>query len=296
MSNLKQGLATVLITALASTAAYADEEVDRTINAAAESYIEIYNTAGDIAVVGWSRKNVQVTGTLGDDVTELIIEREGDEILIKVKVPNRHHGDIDADLEISVPQKSSIEVSGVSTDIEVEGILGKQSLQTVSGDVETSTAEKDVEATSVSGDIEVTGSGKDADTLATTVSGDVILIDLAGSVEATTVSGDVEIIGGSFDDAVLEAVNGDLSFGAELQNGGDLSMNSVNGSIDVEFAEEVSARFEIETFNGSIDNCFGPEPERTSRYSPGLELSFTVGEGDSSVVIETLNGSIDICQ
>jgi len=299
VSNMKQGsriaLASVLAVGLASTTAFADEDINRTIDAADDGYIEIYNTSGEIRVVGWSRSSVEVEGTLGEDVQELIIEREGNEILIKVKVPNRHHGDIGSDLLIHVPENSSIEVSGVSADIEVDGILGEQSLQTVSGDVETSTAEKDVEAASVSGDVEVTGSGKEADTEAATVSGDVVLTDLAGRVEAGSVSGDVEILGGSFSEASLESVNGDLVFRAELQDGGELAMESVNGTVDIEFANEVSARFDIETFNGSIRNCFGPDPERTSRYSPGLELSFTVGDGDSRVVVETLNGSVNIC-
>ncbi len=72
-------------------------------------------------------------------------------------------------------------------------------------------------------------------------------------------------------------------------------MESVNGTVNVKFASKVSARFDIETFNGSIKNCFGPKPERTSRYSPGLELSFTHGDGDGRVEIETLNGAVHIC-
>jgi DUF4097 and DUF4098 domain-containing protein YvlB len=72
-------------------------------------------------------------------------------------------------------------------------------------------------------------------------------------------------------------------------------MESINGTIEVEFSNKVSARFEVETFNGDIDNCFGPQAERSSRYSPGLELSFTVGDGDSEVSIETLNGDVSIC-
>jgi DUF4097 and DUF4098 domain-containing protein YvlB len=299
VSNMKQGrpiaLVSIFAAGLVSATAFADQEVNRTIDAADDGYIEVYNTSGEIKIVGWSRSSVEVEASLGDDVQELIVEREGNEILIKVKVPNRHHGDIDADLIIHVPENSSIDVSGVSADIEVDGILGEQSLQTVSGDVETSAAENDVEAASVSGDVEVTGSGKEADTEAATVSGDVILTNLAGRVDAESVSGDVEILGGSFSEAHLESVNGDLVFRAELQDGGDLSMESINGTVDIEFSNEVSARFDIETFNGRIRNCFGPEPERTSRYSPGLELSFTVGDGDSRVEVETLNGSVNIC-
>ncbi len=284
-----------MLAGLLSLPVVADEEIRQSLDAAADGHIRVYNTSGTIEIVGWSQKSVQVDANLGDDVQELIFERNGDVVLIKVKVPNRHHGDIEADLVIHAPEQSSIEVSGVSADIEVEDIRGEQSLETVSGDVETSGVESDVEVGSVSGDVEVSGTGKEADTEAGTVSGDVALADLAGNVAGASVSGDVEVDGGSFREAYLETVSGDLSFYAALRNGGELMMESVNGTIDVKFSNKVSARFDIETFNGDIDNCFGPQAERSSRYSPGLELSFTVGDGDSEVAIETLNGDVYIC-
>jgi DUF4097 and DUF4098 domain-containing protein YvlB len=275
--------------------AMADTEVNETLDAAADGNVEVSNTAGSIEIRGWAENKVEVRGTLGDDVEELIFERDGDDVLIKVKVPRHHGRDIDGELTIKVPQASSIEVSGVSADIDVDGVLGEQSLQTVSGNVGIQAASADVEAASVSGDVDVAGTGKDADIEAATVSGDVTLSGLAGSVEAGSVSGDVLIGDGSFDNAELETVNGDLRFMAELRPDGELAMESVNGSVEVEFAGDVSARFDIETFNGSIKNCFGPKPERTSKYSPGLELSFTHGDGDGYVAIETLNGSVSIC-
>ena len=295
MSNIKQGSLIVLVAGLAGMPAAADEEVNRTIDAAAKSYIEIFNTSGTIEVTGWSKKSVEVKAILGDSVEELVVERDGDEILIKVEVPNRHWGDIDADLVIHVPERSTIEVSGVSTDIQVDGVLGEQSLGTVSGDIESNNVADDLEAESVSGDIEISGNGTEANTETATVSGDVILTNVSGSVEAESVSGDVEVTGGVFDDAHFESVNGDILFHGELTQDGDLSAESVNGTVDIGFTKPVSARFDIETFNGSIKNCFGPKPERTSRYSPGLELSFTTGDGEARVGVETLNGSVRIC-
>jgi len=288
-------IASGIVATFASAMALADLQIDRALDAAPDSYIEIYNTSGDIQVIGWSQDRVRVRGTLGDDVEELVLERDGKDILIKVKIPHSHHRDVDADLVISVPEKSSIEVSAVSADIEVTGVLGKQSLETVSGDVETTAAGRDIEAGSVSGNVEITGNGEAADFEAATVSGDVLLNNVAGRLDAESVSGDVQILGGVFEDVYAESVNGDLEFRADLEDGGDLSMESVNGSIDIVFTREVSARFDIETFNGSIRNCFGPKPERTSRYSPGLELSFTQGDGDSDVSLETLNGNVSIC-
>lgn len=292
---MKHGSLIAIAAGLLSTAAIADEQVNQTMDVSDDVHVEIYNTAGSIDVTGWSRNSIEVTGTLGDSVEELIFEKDGNEVLIRVEVPNRHWGDIDADLEIRVPVDASLEVSAVSADIDVSDVRGEQSLESVSGDIETSGVASEVEAASVSGDIEIEGDDAKGDFETATVSGDIYLSGASGSIEADSVSGDIEIIGGAFEDAYFETVNGDLNFNAELVNGGDLSAESVNGTVDLEFTKPISAEIDIETFNGSIRNCFGPKPERTSKYSPGLELSFTHGDGDSSIEVETLNGSVNIC-
>ena len=293
---MKHGSLIALAAGMISMPVIADEQVNQTIDASDDGYIEIFNTSGTIEVIGWSKDSIEITGTLGDSVEELIVERDGDEVLIQVDVPNRHWGDIDADLVIKVPENSSIEVTGVSTDIEVEDVLGEQSLSSVSGDIEISGAANDVEAESVSGDVEVEGNGTEGSFEGATVSGDVTVKEMSGSVDVESVSGDVDVIGGSYAQAYFETVNGDQAFHAELAHDGDLSMESVNGTVHIEFTVPItSARFDIETFNGSIRNCFGPKPERTSKYSPGLELSFTIGDGDARIDIETLNGSVNVC-
>lgn len=271
-------------------------EVNETVDAAADGQVDIVNIAGSVEVLGWSDSRVEVTGTLGDKVEELILERDGDRVLVKVKVPRNSHGKIASDLVIRVPEKSSVEVSTVSADIDVEGVEGEQSLQTVSGDIESETGEYDIAAETVSGDIEIDGQDQDAETSAGTVSGDITLSDISGSVEAGTVSGDVVIDGGSFDRAVAETVNGDIEFLGGLRKGGKLAVESVNGDVDISFSGDVSAEFDIESFNGDIDNCFGPEAKRSSRYAPGLQLSFSVDGGDGRVMVSTLNGDIDICK
>lgn len=292
---MKHGSLIVLAAGMLSMPALADEQVNKTIDAAPNGEVEVYNTSGSIEISGWKQNKVEVKGTLGDSVEELILERDGNHVLIRVEVPNRHWGDIDADLYIKVPEKSSIEVSAVSADIEVDDVLGEQSLESVSGDIETVGVGNDVEAASVSGDVDIKGNNTQGDFEAATVSGDIFIMGVSGSVDAESVSGDIDVAGGRFEDAHFESVNGDQNFAAALINGGDLSAESVNGSVDIEFTEQISARIDIETFNGSIRNCFGPKPERTSKYSPGLELRFEVGDGDSNIDIETLNGSVSIC-
>ena len=58
----------------------------------------------------------------------------------------------------------------------------------------------------------------------------------------------------------------------------------------------MNAEFDIETFNGDIDNCFGPKSRRTREYAPGNELQFSEGAPGARVRIKTLNGGVEICK
>jgi len=287
---------TVIALAILFSVPAAAEEVDRTLKAARDGAVHISNISGSVTVDGWNRGEVRVKGTIGRNVEELIVERDGDRVTIKVKVPRRGSRDIKSDLYVSVPRDSSLDVATVSADIEVTAVLGYQRLEAVSGDIVTEAFEADVQAGTVSGDVEVKGRGKDTQTRGNSVSGDVVFHDLSGEVSAESVSGDVEVDGGSFDRAGFNTVNGDIDFDAELRSDGRLTAETVNGSVDLEFQAKVSGRFDIDTFNGDIDNCFGPEPERTSRYAPGKNLNFQEGNGDARISVSTMNGDISICR
>ncbi len=272
------------------------EEVDRTIDAAPDGHVDVSNISGSITVRGWSRDQVEVTGELGRNVEELIFERSGDKVTIKVKVPRKSSRGIESDLYIQVPEMSSIDVGTVSADIEVDDVMGELKLNTVSGDIDAEAVAADVTAGAVSGDVEVNGDRKEAETRANSVSGDVTLFRVAGSIAAESVSGDIIIDEGAFDRVSMNTVNGEILFQSELRDGGRLKAETVNGSVDVEFVGDIEGRFEVDTFNGDIDNCFGPKAKRTSKYTPGWELEFVEGDGDARITISTLNGDVTICR
>ena len=271
------------------------EEVDKTLDAASDGHVHVSNIAGEVTVEGWSRNEVEVTGELGRNVKELVFERDGNKVTIKVKVPRNGGRGIESDLYIQVPKGSSIDIGTVSADISVSEVLGEQSLNTVSGDVETEGGENDITAESVSGDVDVDGQGKSTETHANTVSGEVTLIRVSGIVVAESVSGDVVVEEGAFKRASMNTVNGDITFHADLLDGGKLQAETVNGNVDLEFADKESGRYDVDTFNGDISNCYGPKAERTSKYTPGWELSFQEGSGNARISVSTLNGDVSIC-
>jgi DUF4097 and DUF4098 domain-containing protein YvlB len=286
----------VLMAGVLLTMSALAEDIDRTLDAAADGDVNISNISGSVTVNGWSRNEVRVTGTLGPKVEELIFERDGDTITIKVKVPKKSGRGMDSDLRVSVPEKSSVDVGAVSADIQVSEVLGEQRLHTVSGDVTTESLGSDVKAQSVSGDVEIIGDKVEAQTVAGTVSGNVAVFRAAGDVSAETVSGKVIVDEGSFDRVTLNTVNGEVLFQAQLRDGGKFSAETINGEIDAEFTGGISARIDVSTINGRIKNCFGPEARRTNEYGPGWDLSFTEGDGDGRVRISTMNGRVNLCR
>ncbi|HSD68688.1 MAG TPA: DUF4097 family beta strand repeat-containing protein [Woeseiaceae bacterium] len=285
----------LILTATLLAAGASAEEVQKTLEAAADGSVDVSNISGMVEITGWSRNEVSVDADLGSDVEELVFKRDRDQIIIEVKVPRRGSRYIESDLVIHVPERSAINVGTVSADVTVEDVFGSQSLHTVSGDIDSVAYSADIEIETVSGDVTLQGDGKDTNARINSVSGDINAEELGGDLAAGTVSGDIHVLNGSFTRARLNTTNGDMVFSATLGKGGRFDAETINGEVDVRFRKKVSAKFEIETFNGDIRNCFGPKPVRTSEYTPGLELYFSEGGGDGWVTIKTLNGDIDLC-
>ena len=286
----------LVITAILFAAPAFGESVDKRIDAASDGLVRVSNRAGSITIEGGRGNDVHVTGEMGRNVEDVLVERDGDVVTIEVKAPKSEKRGISTDLDIRVPAGSSIKVNGVSVDIEVSGVRGEQRLETVSGDIDTTAFAADVQANTVSGDVEIEGDGSEAECVGETVSGDVMLVNVAGEATAASVSGDVSIEGSKLDRAEITTVSGEVSFESELSPGGRLHAEAVSGEIELDFEGKIAGRFELDTHNGDIDNCFGPEPQRKSKYTPGMTLHFQEGDGDARVTASTVNGDISICR
>jgi len=66
----------VMMAGLLLAASVNAEEINETLDASADGNVDIYNTSGSVTVEGWSRDAVEVTGTLGKEVEEVIFERK----------------------------------------------------------------------------------------------------------------------------------------------------------------------------------------------------------------------------
>lgn len=289
---------TLLTAAAAAMPATAQQRVAETKAAPADARVSITNLAGSVKVTGWDRSEVSITGTLGEDVERLDFTSDGGRVEIEVVIPEdrtsgwgRRHR-YASDVEIRIPASASVEVKCVSAGIMVQGAEGDLTLESVSGDVRVAGESGRVRASSISGDVEldtVTGSLR-----AKSVSGRVNVREVRGSFVVNTVSGDGTVSGQDIREGIFKSLSGSIRFDGTLAADATLELQSHSGKIDLALPADVSARFDVTTFSGTIENEFGPEAERTSRYGPGWELEFTTGGGGAQVYIEAFSAGVDI--
>lgn len=289
-----------LLLAFVATPVLADEDYYEKMDAAPDGLVQIENVAGDIEVSGTDAEEVEVSARLGDAVEELIFERDGDRILIRVEVEGGNGGwgwgsrDGSAELQIRVPEASDLRIEAVSSDVSISSVNGRLDVESVSGDIEIESAAPALEATSMSGDVQFEGDGQTTDVELTSVSGDVMIRDISGDVHATSVSGSVELSLGQVGRLRTQSTSGDVSARAELMADARVEIETVSGEIELSLRGEHGGEYELSTFSGDLDNCFGPMAERR-RYSPGRDLKFREGDGERDVRLSTMSGSITLC-
>ncbi len=129
-----------------------------------------------------------------------------------------------------------------------------------------------------------------------TVNGGVEAEGLDGDVEAHTVNGSIKVSTTGL--AKASTVNGSIraSMGAADWEG-ELEYTTVNGSITLEFPEDLRTQLRAESLNGSIRSDFDITLRSKSRRSWGKqELKGYIGGDESArtLSLETVNGDVKI--
>jgi len=285
----------LILVCAAAGAAWASQPVNETIPVTPGSEISVENLAGSLTFEGWDSAMLEVTGTLGDGVERLDIDIDEDgEIYLEVEFDENYHGKqtLSTDLTIRLPADSPLSVETVSASISVSGMSGGLDLETVSGAIQIRglPASLDIENVSGSIDVETAPSGSDVES----VSGHIEIGSVMGDIDAENVSGDIVINGGMLGEASMESVSGNITCLAAPGSAGDVDMETMSGTISLVVDAGAVASYDLSTFSGSITNEIGPEPQRTSKYTPGQELSFNTGSGGPRISLESFSGAIKL--
>ena len=128
------------------------------------------------------------------------------------------------------------------------------------------------EIETVNGSINITNSNNL--TKASAVNGQVIATNLRGTANLSTVNGTVEA---SFD---------------QLQSSSRISLDTVNGTVNLTIPSDANATVRADTVNGSINNDFGL-PVRKGQYV-GRDLYGKIGSGEVQIRLNSVNGGLNV--
>jgi DUF4097 and DUF4098 domain-containing protein YvlB len=292
----------------------AGEKVDSSLPIEGVMGVSIENIRGHVHVIGSSRDTVSVKGELEEEAEKLIFEKSGNQINVKVKVPQKHnHGrnDDGSHLTVYVPENMAINFQGVSSDFTVDNISHSVDARTVSGDIKATDLSQDVELESVSGNVSAQGlSGK---VLLSSISGDVKDRNSSGRIYLKAISGSIDTIS-SAQEVSLNGVSGDIDF--ELSQVEDLNINVVSGNADgkinladngrvkmsgvssdltLAFTNEVNANFKLNaSAGGRIINDLTNDEVKRAKYGPSSKIKFSTGNGSASVKASVVSGTIKV--
>ncbi len=288
----------VLVALLVAASGFvlAGQSVNESLPVAPGAEVSVENLAGSLTIEGSTGGMLEVTGTLGDGVEELEIDvdDEDGEIYIEVVFDEDYHGKQSqaTELMIRLPADSPLSIETVSSSVTVTGMQSYLDIESVSGVVKVSGMPSSLDIENVSGSVHVetapSGSGVES------VSGEIEIGNAMGDFDASNVSGNISIKGGTLGEADMETVSGNITCYAVPGSGGDIDMETMSGTITLLVNSDAAASYDLSTFSGTIANDFGPEARRTSKYTPGKELSFNTGHGGPDISLTSFSGTIKL--
>ncbi len=127
-----------------------------------------------------------------------------------------------------------------------------------------------------------------------TVNGSVTVSNFTNYTKISAVNGNVKAtnLRGT---ANMETVNGTVEADFDqLESGSKISLNTVNGRVNLTIPSDSNATIKADTVNGSIKNDFGL-PVRKGEYV-GKDLYGKIGNGDVQIKLESVNGGLSIAR
>ena len=123
------------------------------------------------------------------------------------------------------------------------------------------------------------------------VNGQIDIAGVAGDIAASTVNGETKIKG-ACGNLKLNTVNGSITADMNSLRGGQkVSLDAVNGELNLTLPEDADATFSVTTVNGEISSEF-PSLQAKKDWPVGNNLKGSLGNGAASVKVNAVNGTV----
>jgi lipopolysaccharide export system protein LptA len=244
----------------------------------------------ELRVIGWEKDSMALTGTVSAGArVDGGVASNGGGAKWFVEVP-QGRGQEPVQLELRVPVRSRVWVKLGAGEVEVTGMHGAIDVNIVSGSITVTGDLAELNAEAMDGTISVNGR---ADWLRAKTAGGSIEISGGGSdLGMTSVSGDVRLRGSGIARARIETVTGNVIVAPGLERGGQLTIDTHSGRVEVRLSPKQGTDIDVATVNGTVTNQLTAARPQPGMGARGQELGTSIAGGGRSITIRTFKGPV----
>ena len=271
--------------AAALLAAPLPQETDTVVAVSRDARLDVHLRGGEVVVRTWDRNQMRVRASHSSRDR---VEISSGVTVARVRLSTYRGAPSDIDLEITIPEGMDVELGGTFLDIRIEGVTGEVTAETVHGNVELRGGRGVIRLQSTQGTVECEDAEGRIDV--GTMNGSLRLRNVTGEITAETVNGSIAVERANAPRAELITVNGSVTYGGTIQDGGRYRMSSHNGDIVFAVPQSSNATMSVSTFSGEFETDFPVTLTETT--SGGKRFSFVLGNGSARVELESFGGTI----
>jgi len=278
MRSSIRGVMVIIVLAMIVPCAVAEKKQFR-YSVGKGASVSIVNDLGPVTVRPSSAGQVIITATPSSDKVEVDSNQTGNRVTVRTHF--LQHAGVDegrVEYDVQVPP-------GVNLTVHAGG--GPIRLQGLSGDVALDGDTADIEVRDCS----------NAHVHARTVSGSVVLSNLSnGYVEATTIGGPVTLTSVTGSRVSVNTTSGAIASRGDFAGGGEYSLTSHSGNIEVALPGSASVEVSAHTVSGTVENDFplAPLAHPAFTLTQGKSFAGTANQGASSIRLQTFSGKIRV--
>jgi ribosomal protein S28E/S33 len=272
------GLAVAVALLAVSAPAQDKKEFNAVINRGAT--VSISNEFGAVKVHSSSSKTLLITAVPHSAKVEVDFQNSNNNRIEARShiLQNVNPDEAQVDYDVSLP---------TGTNIVVRSSNGPLAIEDVNGDVT-------CEGESASVQVRNGGNGH---VHVRTVEGPVKVADLKNAhIEIASVSGDISLNGVTGPSVVVNTTKGKINYTGDFDGGGDYSLSTHSGDIDVAMPTGASVDMSAKSVQGSVEDAFSLKPEAHPMFvvTQGKSFAGVANSGASSVKLRSFSGKIRV--
>jgi DUF4097 and DUF4098 domain-containing protein YvlB len=267
----------------AATAMAADTRKEARFDVVPGGTVNIVNNGGSVTLHGGPGRQVIVAYVTHSDKIEVDESTTSDKLRLEIRThamgeqrPTADEARVEYD--VTVPAGIAVTVSTATAPITADGLSGDLTLSSDTGQITVRNVAK----------VHVHVRGVTAPVSLSSINN--------GHVEITSSGGEVQLVDVSGPLVSVGTTSGNITYRGNCSGGGDYSLTTHSGAIDVTLPETASFDVSARSVSGLVQNDFPLQQKAHTPYVPKAGSSFTgtSHSGSSSVELQSFSGRIRV--